>query len=49
VANGYGDYEEVVVTSGRLVALWTDGRNLRKRQEEIYAAGIGTKNAGTAR
>jgi hypothetical protein len=49
VANGYGDYEEVVVTSGRLVALWTDGRNLRKRQEEIYAAGIGTKNAGTGR
>jgi hypothetical protein len=45
VANGYGDYEGAVVTRGRLVALWTDGGDLRKNQEEIYAAGIRTTNA----
>jgi hypothetical protein len=39
-ANGYGDYEAVVARGGRAQAIWTDGRDLRSRGEEIYTASV---------
>jgi len=37
-ANGYGDYEGVAALGGVAHAVWTDGRDLRRRGEEVYAA-----------
>jgi hypothetical protein len=49
VANGYGDYEGVAVTDGHLIATWTDGRALRSRQEEIFAASITGRRSSSGR
>jgi hypothetical protein len=38
LANGYGDYEAVVASGGHAMAAWTDGRQLRTKHEEVYAA-----------
>ena len=37
-ADGYGDYEGVAALAGVAHAIWTDGRDLRRRGEEIYTA-----------
>jgi hypothetical protein len=44
--NGYGDYESVAATPAGAVAIWTDGRRLRRRGEEIYARRIGIDTGG---
>jgi len=43
VANGYGDYEGVAAADGRALAAWTDGRQLKRLGEEIYAARLGVR------
>jgi hypothetical protein len=43
VANGYGDYEGVAAADGRALAVWTDGRRLKRLGEEIYAARLGIR------
>ena len=39
-ANGYGDYEGVTAAAGVAHAIWTDGRFLRTRREEIFTARV---------
>jgi hypothetical protein len=44
-ANGYGDYEGVAVLDGLAHPIWTDGRNLKARGEEIYTAAVAAPSA----
>src|SRR5207247_5138321 len=37
-ADGYGDYEGVAALAGVAHAIWTDGRDMRRRGEEVYTA-----------
>jgi hypothetical protein len=39
-ANGYGDYEGVAASGGVAHAVWTDGREVRRRKEEVYTASL---------
>jgi hypothetical protein len=45
VANGYGDYEGVAAAGGKALAAWTDGRDLRRRREEVYAIRLSARPA----
>lgn len=40
VGFGFGDYEGLAVAAGVAHPIWTDGRDLRRRREEIYTTAL---------